>query len=177
MVKKRPWWLLEAPQRIWEVPFPYIGHDPFFGLKPSLKLAVRTCEWMVGILVWDGLFSGAMLVSGRVHGGYIRSPLKLILQDHLPPFPDNIHRISIGYIPTSTIKNQPNVGKYDSPMDPMGYHKVPRVGLQLFVPGFFYLRLFQVNIVDPEIAPSIDTFSKSPRACTIRDGRCEIGYH
>ena len=49
------------------------------------------------------------------------------------PFPDNIHRIST-YIYK---KNQPNVGKYASPMDPMGYHKVPRVGLQLFVPGFF----------------------------------------
>ena len=35
---------------------------------PSLKLTVRTWKWMVGILVafWNGLFSGAMLVSGRV---------------------------------------------------------------------------------------------------------------
>ena len=36
---------------------------------PSLKLTVRTWKWMVGILVsfWEGLFSGAMLVSGRVY--------------------------------------------------------------------------------------------------------------
>ena len=35
---------------------------------PSLKLTVRTCKWMVGILLsfWDSLFSGTMLVSGRV---------------------------------------------------------------------------------------------------------------
>ncbi len=37
-------------------------------LIPSLKLTVRTWKWMVGVLVsfWDGLFSGAMLVSGSV---------------------------------------------------------------------------------------------------------------
>ncbi len=36
---------------------------------PSLKLTARPWKWMVGILVsfWDGLFSGAMLVSGRVN--------------------------------------------------------------------------------------------------------------
>ena len=41
------------------------------GELPSLKLTVRTRKWMVGILVsfWDGLFSGAMLVLGRV--GYL----------------------------------------------------------------------------------------------------------
>ena len=35
---------------------------------PSLKLTVRPWKWMVGILLsyWGGLFSGAMLVSGRV---------------------------------------------------------------------------------------------------------------
>ena len=35
---------------------------------PSLKLTNRTWKCMVGILLsyWDGLFSGAMLVSGRV---------------------------------------------------------------------------------------------------------------
>ena len=35
---------------------------------PSLKLTARTWKLMVGILVslWDALFSGAMLVSGRV---------------------------------------------------------------------------------------------------------------
>ena len=35
---------------------------------PSLKLTVRPKKWMVGILLsyWGGLFSGAMLVSGRV---------------------------------------------------------------------------------------------------------------
>ena len=35
---------------------------------PSLKLTWPPKKWMVGILVsvWDGLFSGAMLVSGRV---------------------------------------------------------------------------------------------------------------
>ena len=34
----------------------------------SLKLTARTWKWMIGRLVsfWDGLFSGAMLVSGRV---------------------------------------------------------------------------------------------------------------
>ena len=36
---------------------------------PSLKLTACPWKWMVGILVsfWDGLFSGAMLVSGSVH--------------------------------------------------------------------------------------------------------------
>ena len=36
---------------------------------PSLKLTARTWKWMVGRLVsfWSGLFSGAMLVLGRVH--------------------------------------------------------------------------------------------------------------
>ena len=35
---------------------------------PSLKLTACTWKWMVGILVsfWDGVFSGAMLVSGSV---------------------------------------------------------------------------------------------------------------
>ena len=35
---------------------------------PSLKLTVRPCKWMVGILVsfWETLFSGYMWVSGRV---------------------------------------------------------------------------------------------------------------
>ena len=39
------------------------------GMFTLLKLTVRTWKWMVGIPVsfWDGLFSGAMLVSGRVH--------------------------------------------------------------------------------------------------------------
>ncbi len=34
----------------------------------SQKLTARTCKWMVGILLsyWGGLFSGAILVSGRV---------------------------------------------------------------------------------------------------------------
>ena len=38
------------------------------GELPSLKLTVRTWKWMVGKLVsfWDGLFSGAMLVSVEV---------------------------------------------------------------------------------------------------------------
>ena len=43
--------------------------DPM-GLKgPSLKPKVCPQKWMVGILIsfWDGLFSGAMLVSGRVN--------------------------------------------------------------------------------------------------------------
>ncbi len=36
---------------------------------PSLKLTARTWKWMVGILLsyWGGLFSDAMLVSGRVN--------------------------------------------------------------------------------------------------------------
>ena len=36
---------------------------------PSLKLTARTWKWMVGILLsyWEGLFSRAMLVSGRVY--------------------------------------------------------------------------------------------------------------
>ena len=36
---------------------------------PSLKLTASPSKWMVGILVpfWDGLLSGAMLVSGRVN--------------------------------------------------------------------------------------------------------------
>ena len=40
----------------------------FLGIH-SLKLTVRTWKWMVGrwISFWDGLFSGAMLVSGRVY--------------------------------------------------------------------------------------------------------------
>ena len=35
---------------------------------PSLKLTVRPLKWMVGILLsyWEGIFSGAMFVSGRV---------------------------------------------------------------------------------------------------------------
>ena len=38
-------------------------------LLPSLKPENGTWKWMVGILVsfWDGLFSGAMLVSGSVY--------------------------------------------------------------------------------------------------------------
>ena len=42
-------------------------YNPVLGV-PSLKLTNRTRKWMVGIRVsfWDGLFSGAMLVSGRV---------------------------------------------------------------------------------------------------------------
>ncbi len=41
----------------------------FAGWIHSLKLTARPWKWMVGILVsyWDGLFSGAMLVSGRVY--------------------------------------------------------------------------------------------------------------
>ena len=37
------------------------------GRIPWLKLTVRTSKWMVGILAsfWDGVFSGATLVSGR----------------------------------------------------------------------------------------------------------------
>ena len=36
---------------------------------PSLKLTARTWKWMLGILIslWDGLFSGAMMVSGSVN--------------------------------------------------------------------------------------------------------------
>ncbi len=41
----------------------------FYHDLPSLKLTVRTRKWMVGIRIsfWDGPFSGAMLVSGRVY--------------------------------------------------------------------------------------------------------------
>ena len=39
----------------------------FLFLLPSLKLIVRPCKWMVGILLsfWDGLLSGAFAVSFR----------------------------------------------------------------------------------------------------------------
>ena len=47
-----------------------VGPEPIVinGVIPSLKLTARPYKWMVGILLsyWGGLFSGAMLVSGRV---------------------------------------------------------------------------------------------------------------
>ncbi len=45
------------------------GSDSCYIYIPSLKLIVRPWKWMVGRLLssWETLFSGAMLVSGRVH--------------------------------------------------------------------------------------------------------------
>ena len=47
----------------------FVGHTyMYMYMIPSLKLTVRTGKWMVGrwVSIWEGLFSGAILVSGRV---------------------------------------------------------------------------------------------------------------
>ena len=66
------WWLPSNRNPHWLLQFDPNHLDPRSiskNIKPFLKLTARTWKWVVGILVsfWDGLFSGAMLVSGRVH--------------------------------------------------------------------------------------------------------------
>ena len=66
LVEKRDTTLPPATATAWKQQLP----SDFMASRElhSLKLAVRTWKWMVGILVslWEGLFLGALLVLGRV---------------------------------------------------------------------------------------------------------------
>ena len=57
------WPVIEAQVEHWN-----FSGEPSWKYLSSLKLTVRTWKWMVGICVsfWNGLFSEAMLGSGRV---------------------------------------------------------------------------------------------------------------
>ena len=69
---------------------------------PSLKLTVRPWKWMVGILLsfWEGLFSGAMLVSGRVNVGCVgslflslKAQKKINMEPENTPLEEENHRL------------------------------------------------------------------------------------